>query len=71
LKAAHKNLLFARPPILSAARVIRGKGYVVQSLEAALWAFAHSSSFAEGCLMAVNQDDDADTTAAVYPGPRQ
>ena len=45
---------------------IRGSGYVVQSLEAALWAFYHSNSFEEGCLMAVNLGDDADTTGAIY-----
>jgi ADP-ribosylglycohydrolase len=45
---------------------IMGTGYVVRSLEAALWAFARSSSFEEGCLMAVNLGDDADTTGAVY-----
>jgi hypothetical protein len=39
---------------------------VVQSLEAALWAFYNSSSFEQGCLMAVNLGDDADTTGAVY-----
>jgi len=45
---------------------IRGTGYVVQSLEAALWAFFHSNTFEEGCLMAVNLGDDADTTGAIY-----
>ena len=45
---------------------IRGTGYVVDSLEAALWAFHRSSTFEEGCLMAVNLGQDADTTAAVY-----
>jgi ADP-ribosylglycohydrolase len=45
---------------------IQGSGYVVRSLEAALWAFYHSTSFPEGCLMAVNLGDDADTTGAVY-----
>lgn len=45
---------------------IKGTGYVVQSLEAALWAFYHSTSFEEGCLKAVNLGDDADTTGAVY-----
>src|SRR5829696_3470761 len=45
---------------------IRGLGYVVRSLEAALWAFDESDSFEEGCLLAVNLGDDADTTAAVY-----
>lgn len=45
---------------------IRGSGYVVASLEAALWAFARSGSFEEGALLAVNLGDDADTTGAVY-----
>ncbi len=45
---------------------IKGSGYVVKSLEAALWAFCRSASFEEGCLMAVNLGDDADTTGAVY-----
>jgi ADP-ribosylglycohydrolase len=45
---------------------IKGTGYVVQSMEAALWAFYNSDSFEEGCLVAVNLGDDADTTAAVY-----
>ena len=45
---------------------IRGSGYVVESLEAALWAFHHTGTFAEGCLLAVNLGHDADTTAAVY-----
>jgi ADP-ribosylglycohydrolase len=45
---------------------IAGTGYVVKSLEAALWAFVHSDSFREGGLMAVNLGDDADTTGAVY-----
>ncbi|PLY15520.1 MAG: hypothetical protein C0631_06890 [Sedimenticola sp.] len=45
---------------------IRGTGYVVQALEAALWAFHHSESFEEGALLAVNLGDDADTTGAIY-----
>jgi len=45
---------------------IKGTGYVVKSLEAALWAFHRSSSFKEGALLAVNLGDDADTTGAVY-----
>lgn len=45
---------------------IRGSGYVVDSLEAALWAFFHSDNFEEGALLAVNLGDDADTTGAVY-----
>ncbi len=45
---------------------IVGSGYVVKSLEAALWAFHHSTDFRDGCLLAVNLGDDADTTAAIY-----
>lgn len=45
---------------------IRGSGFVVKSLEAALWAFARSISFQEGALYAVNLGDDADTTGAIY-----
>jgi ADP-ribosylglycohydrolase len=45
---------------------IVGSGYVVQSLEAALWAFHQSSTFEEGCLLAANLGNDADTTAAIY-----
>ena len=45
---------------------IKGTGYVVQSLEAALWAFNKGNTFEEGCLLAVNLGDDADTTGAVY-----
>ena len=45
---------------------IQGRGYVVDCLEAALWAFYHSDSVQEGCLLAVNLGDDADTTGAVY-----
>ena len=51
----HKN----QPQIL-------GSGYVVKSLEAALWAFYSSHSFKEGALLAVNLGNDADTTGAVY-----
>jgi ADP-ribosyl-[dinitrogen reductase] hydrolase len=45
---------------------IRGTGYVVASLEAALWAFYHAHDFREGALLAVNLGDDADTNGAVY-----
>ncbi len=45
---------------------IMGSGYVVKCLEAALWAFYNTNSFREGCLLAVNLGDDADTTGAVF-----
>jgi ADP-ribosylglycohydrolase len=45
---------------------IRGTGYVVDALEAALWAFQGTDSFEAGALAAVNLGDDADTTGAIY-----
>ncbi|CAF1578441.1 unnamed protein product [Adineta ricciae] len=46
---------------------IRGRGYVLESLEAALWAFYNDGdSFERGALAAVNIGDDTDTTAAIY-----
>ena len=46
---------------------IRGKGYVIDTLEAALWAFwCDDGSFEKGVLAAVNLGDDTDTTAAIY-----
>ncbi|MGI9432958.1 MAG: ADP-ribosylglycohydrolase family protein [Myxococcota bacterium] len=44
---------------------IRGSGYVVHALEAALWCFAETSSFREAILRAVNLGEDTDTTAAI------
>ncbi len=48
-----------------AASQIRGSGYVVESLEAALWCFLCTDSFERAILDAANLGDDADTTAAV------
>jgi ADP-ribosyl-[dinitrogen reductase] hydrolase len=44
---------------------IRGTGYVVDSLEAALWCFWTTETFQDAILKAANLGDDADTTAAV------
>ena len=44
---------------------IRGSGYCVDSLEAALWCVHKSMTFEQGVLMAANLGDDADTTAAI------
>ena len=45
---------------------IKGTGYVVDTLEAVLWAFHHTGNFREGSLKVANLGDDADTTAAIY-----
>ncbi len=44
---------------------IRGSGYTVDCLEAALWCFYKTDSFEKAVLAATNLGDDADTTAAV------
>lgn len=44
---------------------ISGSGYVVHCLEAALWCFLTTDSFAAAILQAANLGQDADTTAAV------
>jgi ADP-ribosyl-[dinitrogen reductase] hydrolase len=68
------ELPFTAPAIAALAKgaytdktreAISGSGYVVHSLEAALWCFQRTESFAEAVLMAVNLGDDADTTAAI------
>jgi ADP-ribosylglycohydrolase len=45
---------------------IKSTGFVLHSLEAALWAFAATSDFRSGCLRAVNLGGDADTIGAIY-----
>lgn len=57
LRASHAE---KEPPI------IRNNGYVVRTLEAALWAFGRSAGFEEGCLLVANLGDDSDTVAAVF-----
>ncbi|HEY9827501.1 MAG TPA: ADP-ribosylglycohydrolase family protein, partial [Stenomitos sp.] len=44
---------------------IRGTGYIVDSLEAALWCFWTTETYEQAILAATNLGDDADTTAAI------
>ncbi|MFP3243401.1 MAG: ADP-ribosylglycohydrolase family protein [Paraburkholderia sp.] len=45
---------------------ISSSGYVIDTLEAALWAFHNNNGFESGVLAAVNLADDADTVGAVF-----
>ncbi len=45
---------------------IRTSGYVVHTLEAALWAFFSTETFEDGLILIVNMGDDADTVGAVF-----
>lgn len=64
MKGAAARILQQRFRELNESEVI-GSGYVVESLEAALWAFWTTDSFAAAVLTAANLGDDADTTAAI------
>ena len=44
---------------------IRSSGYVLHTLEAALWSVWNSNSFEEALILAVNLGDDADSVGAV------
>ena len=54
------------PPLTE--RHIKSSGYVVHTLEAALWCLLHHDTYAATVLAAVNLGDDADTTGAVAGG---
>lgn len=47
---------------------IKSGGYVLHSLEASLWCFLNSESYAEAVLKAVNLGEDTDTTGAITGG---
>ena len=47
---------------------IRSSGYVVDTLEAALWCLLNTDSYKNLALKAVNLGEDADTVAAVAGG---
>lgn len=47
---------------------IKSSGYVLHSLEASLWCFLNSESYAQAVLKAVNLGEDTDTTAAITGG---
>jgi ADP-ribosylglycohydrolase len=56
---------------------IHGSGYVLHTLEAAIWCFMTTDNYKEAVLKAVNLGDDTDTTACVtgalaglYYGPQ-
>lgn len=48
--------------------MIKSSGYVINTLEASIWAILNTDSYDEAVLTAVNMGDDTDTTAAVTGG---
>lgn len=51
-----------------AIETIQSSGYVVHSMEAALWSVLNTDSFRDAALAAVNLGDDSDTTGAIAGG---
>ncbi|MFJ4432488.1 ADP-ribosylarginine hydrolase Tri1 [Pseudomonas sp. NPDC089395] len=49
---------------LKSREQIRSSGYVIDTLEAALWAVWHTDNFRDAILLAANLADDADSVAA-------
>lgn len=71
---SHSTAEFACPAVRELAAgayqgkpvsAIRGSGYAVHSLEAALWCFAITDDVRSAVLAAANLGEDADTTAAI------
>ena len=48
---------------------VQGSGYVVQSLEAALWSVFNAENYRDTVLNAVNLGEDTDTTACIAGAP--
>ncbi len=65
LKSDSINRIAAGDYLLKDRANISGSGYVVHSLEAALWCFATTDNYRDAILTAANLGDDADTTAAI------
>jgi ADP-ribosylglycohydrolase len=70
------NRIFAGYQALDAAKPIHActedeiysSGYVLHSLEAAIWCFLNFNGYTESVLKAVNLGEDTDTTAAITGG---
>ena len=64
-KLEHYSRIFADDFHSTPAQAIESGGYVVSSLEAALWCVMNGESYADSVLTAVNLGRDTDTTAAI------
>ena len=64
----HSNRLFERAFIITRRKDIKSSGYIVHTLEAAIWCLMTTNSYKEAVLKAVNLGDDTDTVAAITGG---
>ncbi len=64
----HFDRIFSKEILYLEEDEIRSTGYVVDTLEAVLWAFYHAKSYQDVVLTAVNLGEDTDTVAALAGG---
>lgn len=64
----HYKRLFEKTFIITPRNAIKSGGYVVDTLEAAVWCLLTTNSYKEAVLKAVNLGDDTDTVAAIAGG---
>jgi ADP-ribosyl-[dinitrogen reductase] hydrolase len=62
----HTNEKITGDLIFKTREQIKSSGYVIDTLEATLWAFFTTDSFEDGLIKIVNLGDDADTVGAVF-----
>lgn len=65
---AHYNRLLKEDIALLHEEKIRSSGYVVDTLEASIWAFRTTENYKDAVLKAVNLGDDTDTIGSVTGG---
>lgn len=61
----HYKRIFEEDFLKSPINEIASDGYVVHTLEAAIWSFGNTTTFKEAILTAVNLGDDTDTVASI------
>ena len=64
----HYKRLFEKTFIITPRNIIKSGGYIVHTLEAAVWCLLTTNSYKDAVLKAVNLGDDTDTVAAVAGG---
>ena len=64
----HYKRLFERMFIITPRNEIKSGGYIVDTLEAAVWCLLTTNRYKDAVLKAVNLGDDTDTVAAVTGG---
>ena len=64
----HYRRLFERTFIITPRNSIKSGGYIVDTLEAAVWCLLNTNNYKDAVLKAVNLGDDTDTVAAVTGG---